>query len=60
MPFGRYKGRRLMHLAEGYLLWFQQQGWPAGRLGQQLAAVLEIKQNGLEHLLEPLVRPRGR
>jgi uncharacterized protein (DUF3820 family) len=55
MPFGRFAGRRLVELPEGYLVWFQQQGWPEGRLGEQLAAILEIKHNGLAYLLDPLV-----
>jgi len=55
MPFGQFQGRRLAELPEGYLVWFQQQGWPLGRLGGQLAAILEIKHNGLVHLLAPLV-----
>ena len=55
MPFGRYQGRRLLELPEGYLVWFQQQGWPVGRLGEQLAAILEIKHNGLADMLAPLV-----
>jgi hypothetical protein len=56
MPFGRFSGKRLLELPEGYLVWFQQRGWPPGRLGEQMAAILEIKHNGLAHLLEPLAR----
>jgi uncharacterized protein (DUF3820 family) len=58
MPFGRYQGRRLLELPEGYLVWFQQKGWPVGKLGGQLAAILEIKHNGLAHMLAPLVEGR--
>jgi uncharacterized protein len=54
MPFGKYKGRLLVSLPESYLLWFQRQGLPAGKIGLQMAAMLEIKTNGLEYLLRPL------
>lgn len=54
MPFGKYQGRRLADLPEPYLVWFHQQGFPAGRLGQQLALLHQIKLNGLEYLLDPL------
>jgi uncharacterized protein (DUF3820 family) len=56
MPFGRYKDRYLMDLPETYLVWFSQQGFPEGKLGRMLAAMLEIKTNGLEKLLLPLRR----
>ncbi len=56
MPFGRYKGRRLIDLPEPYLLWFSNQGFPEGELGQLMALALEIKINGLETLIEPLKR----
>ncbi len=51
MPFGKYEGRPLLELPEGYLLWFTRQGLPRGKLGEQLALVLEIKSNGLEQLV---------
>jgi uncharacterized protein (DUF3820 family) len=54
MPFGKYQGRPLIDLPEAYLLWFAQKGWPPGKLGMLLGLVLEIKTNGLEHLIKPL------
>lgn len=54
MPFGKYKGRFLCDLPEPYLVWFHQKGFPAGKLGTQLAAMFEIKVNGLEYLLKPI------
>ena len=51
MPFGKYEGRPLLALPEAYLLWFMRQGLPRGKLGEQMALVLEIKTNGLEKLV---------
>jgi len=53
MPFGKYKGRRLIDLPEPYVVWFKQQGFPNGKLGRLLAITSEIKANGLEHLFDP-------
>ena len=55
MPFGKYAGRRLIELPEPYLVWFNQQGFPDNKLGQQLALMYEVKLNGLEGMLRPLV-----
>jgi len=57
MPFGRYTGSLLLKLPERYLLWFAREGFPKGKLGEQLAMMLEIKTNGLEYLLRPLAPP---
>jgi hypothetical protein len=56
MPFGKYQGRVLIDLPEAYLIWFANQGFPEGRLGELMALALEIKINGLEGLIEPLKR----
>lgn len=56
MPFGKYAGRYLVELPETYVLWFKGKGYPAGKLGDQLRAIEEIKTNGLEDLLRPLIR----
>ena len=55
MPFGRFKGRKLIDLPEPYVVWFKNQGFPHGKLGQRLAVMYEIKVNGLEPMLRPLV-----
>jgi uncharacterized protein (DUF3820 family) len=56
MPFGKYAGRLLIDLPEAYVVWFSHQGYPKGELGEQLASLYVIKENGLEGLLRPLVR----
>jgi len=52
MPFGKYKGMRLVDLPERYIVWFSQKGFPEGKLGEMLQAVYEIKLNGLEYLFK--------
>jgi len=54
MPFGKYAGRRLVDLPEPYVVWLANQGFPKGKLGDQLRCVYEIKVNGLEYLFAPL------
>lgn len=56
MPFGKYKGRPLLQLPEPYLVWFHANGFPQGKLGQQLALMYEVKLNGLEGMLKPLLK----
>lgn len=56
MPFGKYKGWPLYRLPEPYLVWFHNKGFPPGKLGNQLATLYEIKLNGLEYLLTPLIK----
>lgn len=58
MPFGKYKGVRLVDLPEPYVVWFAQKGFPSGKLGIMLQIVYEIKTNGLEYLFEPF-RKKG-
>jgi uncharacterized protein (DUF3820 family) len=54
MPFGRYQGRRLVDLPERYVVWFAQEGFPPGKLGDMLRTVYEIKVNGLEYLFSKI------
>lgn len=58
MPFGKYKDTLLCDLPVSYLEWFRREGFPAGKLGMQLATLYEIKINGLAYLLEPLKKRR--
>lgn len=58
MPFGRYEGLYITSLPVTYLEWFSRRGFPDGNLGQYLSTMFEIKTNGLESLLTPLIRAR--
>jgi uncharacterized protein (DUF3820 family) len=60
MPFGKYANRLLIDLPEPYVVWFKQKGFPKGELGKMLEEIYEIKSNGLEHILQPLVLKKGR
>ncbi|MBE9486053.1 MAG: DUF3820 family protein [Desulfuromonadales bacterium] len=55
MPFGKYAGRFLVDLPEPYVVWLVRNNLPAGELGRQLLEIYEIKVNGLESLLRPLI-----
>ncbi|HET8753967.1 MAG TPA: DUF3820 family protein [Salinimicrobium sp.] len=54
MHFGKYKGDFLSEIPEHYLVWFKQQGFPKGKLGEQLQQVFELKLNGMEHILRTI------
>ncbi len=56
MPFGKYQGHLLIQLPEHYLVWYRQKGFPPGKLGEQLQLIHEIKLNGLEGLIYPLIK----
>jgi len=58
MPFGKYKGKLLCDLPEPYLVWFHNQGFPPGKLGEMIGTMYEIKLNGLEYLLRELKNRR--
>ncbi len=50
MPFGKYKGQRLIDLPEEYLIWFERKGFPPGKLGEYMQCVYAMQVNGLENL----------
>jgi uncharacterized protein len=56
MPYGKYEGKLLIEIPENYLVWYQNKGFPSGKLGNQLAQMMEIKLNGLEKLIYPLIK----
>ncbi len=66
MPFGKY-GRKehppdgvpIHDLPVEYLQWFQERGFPKGRLGELMAAVWEIKACGMDEVFEPMRRANG-
>ena len=51
MPFGKYKDWHLIDLPEHYVVWYKNNGFPKGELGNQLQLVYELKLNGLEELI---------
>ena len=55
MPFGKYSGSFLIDLPEAYLLWFNKNGFPDGQLGKLMRLCLELKIEGLDALIKPLV-----
>lgn len=59
MPFGKYKGTLLYRLPVSYLEWFKAKGFPEGKLGMYLHTIFEIKTNGLDYLLQPLIERYG-
>ncbi len=46
MPFGKYKDRYLIDLPEYYVVWYNQKGFPKGKLGDMLKQVYKIKRLG--------------
>lgn len=58
MPFGKYQGRLICDLPVSYLEWFNNKGFPNGKLGMLLETMHVIKSNGLEELLKPLKNRR--
>jgi len=58
MPFGAHKGKALLLLPEHYLVWYHQKGFPDGKLGKYMHLMYEIKVNGLENELRPLLKSK--
>jgi uncharacterized protein len=58
MPFGKYQNTLLADLPEEYLLWFNKQGFPKGRLGELLQLSLLLHIDGSRKILDPLRLPQ--
>lgn len=56
MYYGKYEGKLLIQIPEEYYVWYKGKGFPDGKLGRQMEQMLEIKINGLEQLIYPLVK----
>jgi len=54
MPFGKYEGRPLYDLPLDYLLWFEQKGYPKGKLGTLMQAVANAKAECGNAIFDPL------
>lgn len=54
MPFGKHKGQPLYDLPLDYLLWFEQKGYPKGKLGQLMKAVTDAKAECGNAIFDPL------
>ncbi len=66
IPFGKFgiksyppAGVPIMDLPPEYLSWFQERGFPKGRLGELMAQVCEIKSVGMDSVFDPLRQANG-
>jgi uncharacterized protein (DUF3820 family) len=66
MPFGKFgikayppSGVPIMDLPPEYLSWFQERGFPKGRLGELMAQVAEINSVGMDAVFDPLRQLNG-
>lgn len=58
MPYGKFQGKNLINLPEPYVVWYYSNGLPKGELGELLGLLYEIKLNGLENLIYPLMEEK--
>ncbi|MEZ4938638.1 MAG: DUF3820 family protein [Crocinitomicaceae bacterium] len=56
MPYGKFKGKYLIELPEPYVVWLKNNALPKGKLGKFIIEIHEIKVNGLEQLIYPLIK----
>ncbi|MES2438135.1 MAG: DUF3820 family protein [Verrucomicrobiota bacterium] len=66
IPFGKFgikdyppAGVPIMDLPIEYLCWFQERGFPKGRLGELMAQVCEIKSVGMDSVFDPIRQANG-
>jgi uncharacterized protein len=52
-------GVPIMDLPIEYLCWFQERGFPKGRLGELMAQVCEIKSVGMDSVFDPIRQANG-
>lgn len=55
MPFGKYKDQYLVYIPEAYIIWLINNGNLNDNLKSKLLFIKEIKDNGLEYLIFPLI-----
>jgi uncharacterized protein (DUF3820 family) len=55
MPFGKYKEQYLVYIPEEYIIWLINNGNLNDNLKSKLLFIKEIKDNGLEYLILPLI-----
>ncbi len=56
MPYGKYKETLLVYIPESYIIWMINNGNLNDSLKKKLCLMKEIKDNGLEYLLKPLIK----
>jgi len=56
MPYGKYKDQYLLFIPEQYIIWMLNNATLSSNLREKLLFIKEIKDNGLEHLLLPLIK----
>ena len=54
MPYGKYRGIKLIDLPEQYVLWNHENNVSQGELGKLMSELYEIKVNGLEDLVKSI------
>jgi hypothetical protein len=66
MPFGKYgpehyppHGVPLFDLPLEYLCWFEKKGWPAGRIGELLRVLHQLKTDGCDEIFDRFRKARG-
>jgi uncharacterized protein (DUF3820 family) len=56
MPFGKYQGQLLLYIPESYIIWMLNNKDMNASLKNKFMLMKEIKDNGLEDLLKPLIK----
>ena len=56
MPFGKYKDVYLVYIPESYIIWILNNTILNKSIKDNLLLIKEIKDNGLEYLIFPLIK----